>query len=110
MILDDSRLVGYFVGLPHLLQPQPQYDTEPFAHLLRRDLRIFPPEASPPARRRSPSSSGTASGASSTPSSPAPRSSSALSPACPTGSRVPHSSGGTRHGSATPRWPLLARC
>src|SRR5277367_1751297 len=110
MILDHARLVGNLTTPSHPLQPQTQDDVEPLAYLLRRYLWIFFPATEPLAQPRIPSSPGTASGASSVPCNPDLRSASDQSPACPAGSRVPPSSGGSPPESATPRRCPPTRC
>src|SRR5580704_5486917 len=76
LVLEHLRRIAHVARAAQLLQPQPQHHAQPVANLLRRHLWIFPPEAGPPERTRSPSSSDTGSGAASARYSPGPRSAS----------------------------------
>src|SRR3954469_1200396 len=78
-------------GVPHLGHAPPSAEHRPAplvqrpAHLLRGDLWVFPPATAPCGWRRIPAPPGPASGAATTPCSPAPRSASVRLPVCRAG-------------------------
>src|SRR5438552_5701423 len=106
VINDDLGRVFYFRRLSAIRLPDPAALVQRSAHLLQRDLRIFPPGADPCVRRQIPSPPGTRSGASSTPRNCVPRSGRNRSRSWPRDTCVPPSTARTPHATA---WPAACR-